>query len=119
MANRREFLQITGAVLAGGFAMPALALTRDAFVLVGELVDSIIWHRWDDPRNPAPIGPLRVHEIHAWDGVGYPITLSRNVGWLEKDRQFVPGFYDFEFVNFRRELPDRFWAILIRLPMLL
>jgi len=110
MANRREFLKLAGAAVASGVTIPALARRREPYVIAGEIVDSIIWHRWDDPRNPAPSGPLWVGEIKAWDGVGYPIVLMGCGSRLE-DRQYIPNFYDFEWVNFRRELPDRFWAI--------
>lgn len=104
--TRRAFLALTG---WSAVARPALACSiRDPFVVAGESVDSIIWHLWDDTRNPAPTGPLFVHEIHPWDGQGYPITLMR-CGWRVDDRTFFKGFHDFEWSNLRRDVPDRFW----------
>lgn len=105
--TRRVVLGLFGAL---PFYRPSLAApVRKPYVQVDEWVDSIIWHLWDDPRNPAPTGPLYVSEIKEWDGIGYPITLT-STGWRIEDRVPHYGFYDFEWVNFRRELPDRFWA---------
>lgn len=106
--DRRAFIGLAGALplLKPTFA----ASTRDPYVVLDEYVDSIIWHLWDDPRNPAPTGPLYVTGIQPWDGHGYPIRLTK-CGWRVEDRQHFFGFYDFEWVNFRRELPDRFWEI--------
>lgn len=105
--NRREFISLTG-VAAAASTLPALApLVREPYVLEKEWVDSIVWHLWDDLRNPAPTGPLFVSEVKPWDGKGYPITLAKT-GW-HKDREFFDGWYDFEWVNLRRELPANFW----------
>lgn len=109
--TRREFIALssaTAAVVAGASPSFTAPEVRSPYVETGESVDSIIWHLWDDPRNPAPFGPLFVNEVLPWDGNGYPIVLMR-CGWRAEDREFFRGFYDFEWSNLRRDVPDRFW----------
>lgn len=108
--KRRDFLKSV-AVLPIAAVLPTVAVAapvRCPYVEVGESVSSIIWHLWDDPRNPAPTGPLFVGSIGDWDGVGYPIVLY-SCGWHVEDRKHFYGFYDHEWSNLRRDVPDRFW----------
>lgn len=102
------------AIFKGLLALPFIAapvaaapVIRAPFLLKGEYVDSIISHLWGERPRP-PVGALLVHEILPWDGTGYPIVLAR-CGWRYEDRQLFDGFYDHEWANLRREVPDRFW----------
>lgn len=88
-------------------AVPAWAAPRSPFVIEGEVVDSIIFHLWGERPRP-PRGPLFVAEVLPWDGSGYPIVLMR-CGWRVEDREYFDGFYDHEWSNLRRDVPDRFW----------
>lgn len=100
-------------VLFGLVALPVAAslLTlpdRGPYVMPGEWVDSIVFHLWDLPM--VPLGPLSVHEVLPWDGKGYPIVLAKH-GWREEDKLLYDGWYDYEWANFRREVPEHFWAL--------
>lgn len=106
--SRRLFIQSVAALVASAAAPPVLAAGRAPFVEVGEIVSSLVFHMWDKPA--APIGPLYVHEIGAWDGTGYPIVLMI-CGWRVEEREFYDGWYDFEWSNLLRDVPQRFWAI--------
>lgn len=110
MIRRRSFLQVAMVLpLVGATAQPAAAAPRAPFVEEGESVDSIIWHLWGE-RPTAPTGPLYVAKILPWDGVGYPIVLMR-LGWREEDREYFDGYYDHEWSNLRRDVPDRLWRL--------
>lgn len=105
--TRRGFLQALGALVGTGLAAPAFAARRDPFVEVGEHVDSIVFHLWDEHRPIAPTGPLAVHAVGEWDGTGYPITLRQfNYG---RPPTLYDGWYDFEWSNLRRDVPAQFW----------
>lgn len=105
--RRRDFLKglvalpLIAAGTSGAWAVP----TRPPYVVAGEIVDNIVWHRWDLPA--APTGPVWVHEVLPWDGVGYPIII-KTIDW--RQTKFYRGWYDHEWVNFQREIPGRFWA---------
>lgn len=107
--SRRAFLQGIAALVGTTVAAPAFAVPRSPFVDEGEFVSSIVFHLWDKPRAPCSISML-VHQIQPWDGIGYPIVLART-GFRREDRELFDGWYDFEWSNFRRDVPDRFWAI--------
>lgn len=103
--TRRAFIGIAGAILGGGITPFALTRPRQPFVVEGEHVDSLIFHLWDTPH--APTGPLSVHEILPWDGRGYPIVLRQwNYG---NNVLLFDGWYDFEWSNLLRDVPERFW----------
>ena len=102
--TRRAFLTVPAALIAYGLPIPSLAAPREPYVKEGEGVASIIFHLWDDPRNPGPFGGVYVDEIKPWDGVGYPITLTQG-------RQVREGFYDFEWSNLLRDVPNGFWGV--------
>ncbi|MER9833380.1 hypothetical protein NKJ28_00185 [Mesorhizobium sp. M0145] len=85
----------------------AAAHVREPYVFVGESVNSIIWHLWERPTF-APTGPLFVHEVLPWDGQGYPIVLAAH-GWFPVQTRLYDGWYDFEWSNLRRDVPDHFW----------
>lgn len=104
MINRRDFLGTIAATPLLSLPAPAAPI-REPYVVVGEYVDSIVWHLWDKPC--APIGPVVVHEIQPWDGESYPIILSR---WIYGGRRELwSGWFDHEWSNLRRDLPKDFW----------
>lgn len=107
-------MKLTRRALLGAIAavplIPAISIAapiRDPYVVKGETVDSIIWHIWEDPRNPGPSGPVFVDEILPWDGKGYPIVLKRYSG--ANEHELFTGFYDHEWSNLLRDVPDLFW----------
>lgn len=105
--KRRDFLRGFAALpfvasSVAGFAAPV----RAPFVVPGEIVDSIVWHLWDEPM--APVGPVWVHEVLPWDGKGYPIVI-KTIGHFET--LLYDGWYDHEWANLRREVPGQFWAM--------
>lgn len=110
MISRRTVLTLPAALAVAGLPLPAIASRRDPYVLKGEMVDSIIWHLWDDPRNPAPAGGVFVEHVHPWDGVGYPVVLAQH-GSPGRGRTFHACFYDFEWSNLRRDVPSGFWGM--------
>lgn len=89
-------------------AVVSAAPLRAPYVEKDDDVSSIIWHIWEDQRERPPVGPLFVHEVLPWDGNGYPIVMYR-AGWRVEDREFVHGYYDFEFSQLRRDVPKYFW----------
>lgn len=102
--TRRGFLKLLGAAAAaagvGIAGIPAMDKRRDPYVVAGESVSHI---------GPAPggfIGSKVVHEVQAWDGVGYPVLLHSGIygGGRALER-----YYDFDLADFQREVPDRFW----------
>ena len=108
--GRREFIKLSAALAVSSIAAPAFAIRREPYVIEGESVDSIIFHLWDDPRNPAPFAALFVEQVLPWDGVGYRIVLKSH-GYRAGPPPQVSGFYDFEWSNLRRDVPARFWGI--------
>lgn len=107
MIDRRSFIFSSISLPMAFAGAKATTLARAPYVSVGEHVDSIVFHLWDKPR--APSGPVVVDQILPWDGIGYPLVLST---WNYGDkRDLWDGWYDYEWSNFRRDVPDRFWAI--------
>jgi len=51
-------------------------------------------------------GSQLVHEVGQWDGVGYPV-LCWNHAFGSK--RALERYYDFDLVNFLREVPRDFW----------
>ena len=101
--SRRSFLKLIGAAVATGVAVPAFAKNRAPYVLVGESVSHI-------GRCPGGfIGGKVVKEILPWDGCGYPVMLHSGI-YGGRARP-LERYYDFDLVNFRRELPERFWSL--------
>ena len=71
---------------------------RNPYVIEGDVVSYI---------GSAPngyTGARIVKETHNWDGRGYPVDL-----WTNSYPSKIETFYDFDLVNFNRELPNRFW----------
>lgn len=106
--SRRGFLKTLGALVGAGLAAPAFAAVREPFVTEGEAVGSIVWHLWDD-QLIAPSGPMIVHEVLPWDGTGYPIILRQCC--YREVCDLYRGWYDFEWSNLRRDVPQQFWAL--------
>jgi hypothetical protein len=106
--SRRAFLGSIAA-LVGAAAAPAFSIGRLPFVVEGEFVSSIVWHMWDKPLAPCSISML-VESILPWDGTGFPLVLART-GFRYEDRERYAGWYDFEWSNLRRDVPERFWAM--------
>lgn len=95
--SRRQFLQLAGIAAASGIIVPAFILPRDPYVKISEVVDYI------GPHPGGFIGGKITKSIKDWDGVGYPVECVD--GWGTE----TYTFYDFNLVNFRREVPDDFW----------
>lgn len=105
IVSRRSFLGLLAAASAAKIIIPAFTPPREPYVQLGEDVSYVGLN-----LHPMPTftGSALVREIGAWDGLGYPITLS--------DSPFFGGpssmrhrYYDFDLSNFRRDLPDCFW----------
>lgn len=100
LISRRGFLKLIGAAIAAGAAVPAFTKSRTPYVVAGEVVDYIGHH------PGGFIGGQIVHEVGAWDGVGYPVLLWNNAYGPRRD---LERYYDFDLANFTRDVPRDFW----------
>lgn len=100
LISRRGFLKLIGAAIASGVAVPAFAKRRAPYVAVGEVVDYVGHH----PGGFC--GAQLVHEVGAWDGVGYPVSCWNNAYGKHKATE---RYYDFDLANFNRDVPRDFW----------
>jgi len=99
--SRRSFLGLLAAAAAAGVVVPALEKTRHPYVSKADGTASYIG------RHPGGfIGSQSIHEIHAWDGYGYPVDLWNNAAGRYKA---LERYYDFDLANFNREIPRGFW----------
>lgn len=100
--TRRGFLGLMAAVAASGVIVPALQLPRKPYITAEDGTVSYI--------GAVPggfTGSLVVHRIRDWDGHGYPVELWNGLGGSHRG---IERYYDFDLVNFNRELPPRFWS---------
>lgn len=104
IVSRRSFLGLFAAAAAARIVVPAFTPPREPYVRVGEHVAYVGLN-----LHPAPtfLGDMRVSEIGAWDGLGYPVTLAEH--GFPGPASMAHRFYDCDLSNFRRDLPDRFW----------
>lgn len=99
--SRRSFLGFLGAAVAAGIMVPALDKTRQPYVSKKDGTVNYIG------RHPGGfIGGQVIHEIHAWDGHGYPVDLWNNA---TGQHRALERYYDFDLSNFQREIPRDFW----------
>lgn len=103
--SRRSFLALASAAAANGIVIPALSAPRLPYVSTGENVSYIGLGRHP---HPTFTGSSIVKEVHAWDGVGYPVTMSCQSFY--RGRTMPDRFYDSDLCNFLKELPPRFWS---------
>lgn len=73
IVNRREFLKLAVAASAAGVIVPAFAAPRHPYVNAGDSVS--FCGLQCGPGAASFIGGTIVHEVHEWDGIGYPCTL--------------------------------------------
>lgn len=100
--TRRGFLGLMAAAAAAGVIVPALQLPRKPYITMDDWTVDYI--------GACPggfIGSQVVHQIHDWDGHGYPVELW-NQGY--GPHRATERYYDFDLANFNRELPPRFWS---------
>ena len=102
LISRRGFLKLIGSALASGATVPAFAKTRQPYVSKGEVV-AYVGH------CPGGFtGSQLVHEVEAWDGVGYPVQCWNNAYGT---RRALERYYDFDLADFLREVPKDFWSM--------
>jgi len=97
--TRRQFLQFIAASTAS-VVIPAFASNRQPYVCTGEVVSYI------GPSSAGFVGGQMVKCIGVWDGVGYLVDTVTN-GYPG----IIDTYYDFDLVDFNREIPDDFWSI--------
>ena len=98
--SRRLFLKLVGGAAIAGVAAQAMTVNRSPYVIEGETVSFI------GNAKSGFIGGKGVHKILPHDGVGYPVQVWN--GAYGKHRA-LETYYDFDLVNFSREVPSNFW----------
>ncbi|MFI8748864.1 hypothetical protein ACIGG6_02495 [Vreelandella lionensis] len=101
--SRRRFLQLLGALFASGVRVPALAMGREPYVQLGDVVSYI------GPRGEGSnsfMGGQSVRAVHPWDGTGYPVDVDNN---CFGSHRALERYYDFELSDFCRDVPAKFW----------
>jgi hypothetical protein len=104
--TRRRFLFLAASAAAVGLVVPAFTPPREPYVKVNTYVDYIGFN-----LHPLPgfIGSARVLEIHAWDGIGYPVTLEDGGYWPLPRPPMPHQFYDSDLSIMRDEYPANIW----------
>lgn len=105
--SRRELIAGAAAtVVLPAIGSQSLAAPRPPFLRPSRPGDhpvkSIVWHLWDHPLNPAPIGPFWVESVGEWDGIGYPVVLVKPGNHQER----LVGFYDHEWSVLADQVPS-------------
>jgi hypothetical protein len=104
MISRRLFLKFLGTALTTPAVyklVPAFSETRKPYVLENDLTVDYV-----GPAGSGFIGGQSIKSVKPWDGTGYPVETYKNSFKTPRETE---TYYDFELVNFNRELPDNFW----------
>ena len=102
--SRRRFLQLLGAAFASGVSVPALAVGREPYVQLGDIVSYIGPY---GEGSASFMGGQGVRAVHAWDGTGYPVDVHNN---CFGSHIALERYYDFELSDLSKEVPVGFWA---------
>ena len=104
--TRCRFLILAASASAAGLVVPAFTPPRQPYVKVNTYVDYIGMN-----LHPLPVfmGSARVLEIHAWDGIGYPVTLEDTGYWPNPQPAMKDMFYDSDLSIMRDEYPAGIW----------
>jgi hypothetical protein len=100
--SRREFLKLI-AISAVIAAAPAFSSNRKPYVNKGEIVNYIGIR---GKGTQSFIGGRAVKNVYEFDGVGYPVDVHNNSYGVHAA---LERYYDFDLVDFNRELPEHFW----------